>query len=176
MFDGKRYIVTNSHVCQINMQFGINTLFADNDQDIHRILYQSQTEDICLLEPTHKIGGFILGFDPSLGQEVGILGYPELMPLHLSRGEVMAQINMDPGPGGYQHDSFYVSNQVLPGNSGSPVVDFTGRVVGILWGGRNDIFWGLIAPVSDIRKVIARYEGKASEFKKRLSKVQRNLR
>lgn len=174
LLNGKRYIVTNSHVCDTSA--GLPFIKADIDGEIHQILYKSNNYDICLVSPSKKLGGLFLGIDPILGQDAYILGYPELMPLHLSKGEVMAKVDMSNIEDLYQKVSFYVSAQVLPGNSGSPVVNAFGQVIGIVWGGRRDIFWSLIAPVSDIRKVIAKYEAAKTREQRQLSKMRHNLR
>lgn len=171
---GNKYIVTNSHVCDTSL--GIPFVMSDIDGQIHQILYQSFDYDICLLSPSRKVGGLILGFDPIIGQDAYILGYPELMPLHLSKGEVMAFIEGDEKfKDYYQKNSYYISAQVLPGNSGSPVLNAFGQVIGILWGGRRDIFWSLVAPVSDIRKVIETYEKGKAHKQRKMPQMRRNL-
>jgi S1-C subfamily serine protease len=42
----------------------------------------------------------------------------------------------------------------LPGNSGSPVVDWTGKVTGVLFAGNDDTHWGLVIPLEDLRRFL----------------------
>lgn len=39
----------------------------------------------------------------------------------------------------------------LPGNSGSPVVDWRGNVIGVLFAGDGEVHWGLIITLKDMR-------------------------
>lgn len=45
----------------------------------------------------------------------------------------------------------------LPGNSGSPVVNFYGNVVGVLFGGDDEVHWGLIVPLEEIQDFLSAY-------------------
>jgi S1-C subfamily serine protease len=45
----------------------------------------------------------------------------------------------------------------LPGNSGSPVVNFFGHVVGVLFAGDDEVHWSLIISLEDINTFLAPY-------------------
>ncbi len=45
----------------------------------------------------------------------------------------------------------------LPGNSGSPVVDWQGNLIGVLFAGDNEVHWGLIISLKDIRDFTKAY-------------------
>ncbi len=43
----------------------------------------------------------------------------------------------------------------LPGNSGSPVVDYKGNVIGVLFAGDSEVHWGLVITLDDVRDFLA---------------------
>lgn len=45
----------------------------------------------------------------------------------------------------------------LPGNSGSPVVDSYGHLVGVLFAGDNEVHWSLLVSLDDIQAFVANY-------------------
>lgn len=47
--------------------------------------------------------------------------------------------------------------QTYPGNSGSPVIDIWGKVVGVLFAGNGRTNWGYIIPISDIKRFLEIY-------------------
>lgn len=46
---------------------------------------------------------------------------------------------------------------ILPGNSGSPTVNFYGNLVGVAFAGDNDAHWGLFITLNDIHKFLEKY-------------------
>lgn len=46
---------------------------------------------------------------------------------------------------------------ILPGNSGSPVVNTDGKLVGVAFAGDSSIYWGIIVPLEQVKKFLAKY-------------------
>lgn len=52
------------------------------------------------------------------------------------------------------HDAYVTSVTIHPGNSGSPMVNFWGNVVGVAFASDNSTNWGRIVPLSDIKSFL----------------------
>lgn len=53
--------------------------------------------------------------------------------------------------------SFSTTAHGMGGNSGSPILDESNRVVGVLFAGDNQIFWGIGVPVNALRQFVNKY-------------------
>lgn len=174
---GKTYTLTNRHICEIADN---GVLYADPDllPIPVRVLKISKKADLCLVENVPNKKGLSLS-DDSLqpGDEFAIVGHPMLLPLTLSRGELIGyqqiemptKINEECGADEKEVFTLFFSvclksyragmtNAVaLGGNSGSPVVNFWGEVVGVLFAGFNDSNWGIIVPLEEIKEFLKDY-------------------
>jgi S1-C subfamily serine protease len=54
-------------------------------------------------------------------------------------------------------DSLQTTAVSLPGNSGSPAVNFYGHVVGVLFAGDDEVHWGLIIPLDTVQDFLSAY-------------------
>jgi serine protease Do len=121
------HVMTNAHVVLMCDEIRVS------DNKSARLIAVQSGEDLALLQVpdlgTNRVADFA-GAEVLLGEDVAVFGYP-LRPL------LAAQLNMTTGivsslrglggdPGFIQ-----ISASVQPGNSGGPVVDLKGRVVGI---------------------------------------------
>lgn len=87
---GQSYILTNDHVCGVS-QDG-QTVLVSNEDGLsmrRRIIERSDFSDLCLIEGIPNVQGLSLGSSPAIGQIVGTVGHPSLMPITLSRGEII---------------------------------------------------------------------------------------
>jgi len=100
-----------------------------------------------------------LGQNPMVGDKVAIIGHPLLTPLQVSVGNVngfealmalpfLEMLDLPP-----MVPVFWTSAPSYPGNSGSPVVDFFGNVVGILFAGIQPHI-NMIVPVSSLHEFL----------------------
>ena len=206
---GETYILTNDHVCSVSSDR--QTVLVQNDYGLsmrRRILARADFTDLCLIEGIPGIEGLELGPAPTIGQIVAAVGHPSLMPITLSKGEIISQedimitegpisfINPDTGKetlvpadsGGIaleqcskvknrQVEGFldfgffqikvkycvnltegaYRTNMLIqPGNSGSPIVDFWGNVVGVVFAG-DRYMWGIDVKQQDVAKFLENY-------------------
>lgn len=183
---GKRFILTNAHICRIG-----ENLIAHTQKGVkHRIsvIKIFDKHDLCLMTPIKGLRSLKIASNVSLHERVWLIGHPALRPLTLESGHYAGDVTInlwmqcsksevreqaiaakkaldailnDPNipesvkgmkffdfllksikfSGGYCTKTFnsqYINNIAYGGNSGSPVVDKWGNVVGVLYAGRGD--------------------------------------
>jgi S1-C subfamily serine protease len=101
-----------------------------------KILYVSEAHDICFLEPMGS-KSFTLASNVHCGEQVTIIGHPRGIEQSLSDGRIVGErITSLPWLDKAGPIKVYLSTAIsYPGNSGSPVVNRYGNVVGILFAG-----------------------------------------
>lgn len=202
---GTSYILTNDHVCGVSSDK--QTLLVENENGLRlrrRIIAKSEFTDLCLVEGVPNVDGLTVGSEPSKGEIVMSVGHPSLMPITLSRGEVISseEINILVGPistidpetgkviaipperGGIPTEqcslpkndkvdlsifgipvkfcvlsikSAYKTNMIIkPGSSGSPVVNFWGNVVAVVFAG-DESGWASLISQKDVVKFLKNY-------------------
>jgi serine protease Do len=130
LIDGAGYLVTNSHVVN-----GASTLVVVNkDREyIARNVYNDVSNDIAILKiedtdwkPVATLPYRIRKTSVDLGEEIFTLGYPRNSIVY-NRGYMSAR-------SGFNEDtlSIQIAISANPGNSGGPVLDHNGDIIGIL--------------------------------------------
>lgn len=176
---GEVYTLSNAHVCRI--EGGLYTQLENGRRIKMKILEVSDSSDLCLLNGLKGFDGLDLASSVSIGEELGLVGHPKLMPLTVSRGQLIgyasALVLVGLGPCGEdmapptyseQRTPFGVAcimdvnagftNVVaLPGNSGSPVVNIFGNVVGVLFASDTDVYWGIMVPLKEVKSFLKPY-------------------
>lgn len=140
-----------------------NSSFIDR-----RVIFTSKDHDICLIEaiPGHK--GIKLASNADVGETIAIVGYPNLRPLTVSFGEIIDKdkeitipqfiifssldeqkckakiITIQSIFGVMKYcvvsdRTYQVAAISFPGNSGSPVVNKYGNVIGLLFAGNGSV-------------------------------------
>jgi serine protease Do len=128
------YLVTNNHIVQ-----GADSVYIQSQSgDVYkaRVVYTNQGYDLAILsvkeDSTFRYTQTVpYGFDPrpsDLGERVFTLGYP--------RDEIVYGEGYVSSGTGYRNDSsaYQVAISVNPGNSGGPLLDNKGNVIGIISG------------------------------------------
>jgi hypothetical protein len=115
-----------------------------------------------------------------IGEQIGLVGHPQLMPLTLSRGELVGYASIFvlvdmapckpnaapmyqsvPTPFGrvcvMQVEAGLTNVIALSGNSGSPMVNIFGNLVGVLFAASSDSNWGNIVPLKEVKEFLKEY-------------------
>lgn len=172
---GKKYIVTNGHVCD-----SIKNQGAVISQGIktwkRRIIGQSMETDLCFVEGIEELPSLTLGTDRGRFERILVVGHPFLQPATPQVGRILAEKIIKirthkeerecRGPnykweevfsyfGSYDVctrsiRSIMTTSPVFPGSSGSPVVNFWGQVVGVIFAGDFSGRTSYYVPVSDL--------------------------
>lgn len=138
MIDTKGYLVTNFHVVD-----GADSVSVEsNNGNIYKtaVVYKNQGYDLAILQirdsAYHAMGPLPYSFrrvQPELGEQVFTLGFP--------RDEIVYNEGYMSSATGYKGDTinYQLSIPVNPGNSGGPVLDSQGDVLGIISGRQTQV-------------------------------------
>ena len=135
--DGGRKIITNRHVVESGKEFAVRTGLGEITKA--RLLFLSPTDDLAVLElekplPADRAIPANAYAKPGVGRNVVVMGYPLWSVLgegspSLTNGMVSKRTGMQDDKG-----TFQLTAKVNKGNSGGPVFDLSGHVVGITVG------------------------------------------
>ena len=135
--DAGRKVVTNRHVVEGGKEYAIRTGLGEMIKA--KLIYTSTTDDLAVLEldrplPADRAIPSTSFVKPKVGRNVVVMGYPLWYMLgegspSLTNGVVSKRTGLRDDPG-----TFQVTAKVNKGNSGGPVFDMRGNVVGITVG------------------------------------------
>jgi len=179
------YILTNRHICKLSKNGYMDIVVPGSEKVFkQKILKLSDKYDLCVIESIKGIEGLSLADDVEISETISIVGHPKLQPLTVSKGELIGyryiQIaTKNPLPADCKFGvvrelppltavifgiksvciNNYYSGQVTAysrgGSSGSPVVNFYGNIVGVLFAGSvKDQFVSFAVPLEDIREFL----------------------
>lgn len=176
---GKVYIMTNMHVCQLAQN---GEILVDR-QFYAPVLSIYKYHDLCLLGNPLNHSGLSVASSDYDTENVYIIGHPLLNPLSTTKGELSGDMEIQliydvkdcSGPGYEYHavtDPFLqliyrqgvctrtleanpVTANILPGNSGSPVVNIYRHVVGVAFAGINGSGRGYIVPLKYVQDFLS---------------------
>jgi S1-C subfamily serine protease len=176
---GKTFILTNKHVCNTTTKEYIKVVIQPSQEAFEsKILQRSEAHDLCLIEAPTDITGLSIASNATAGESVGLIGHPQGWPLTLSRGEILGPTVIQLVTGvqdlGEEKDGFCPEGEVVDiifkqlcvedrtatqlfiyskaGSSGSPLVNFYGSIVGILFAGNpQDQFNSFAVPLYHIK-------------------------
>lgn len=177
---GNTFILTNNHVCGLAVN---DTLLIDGEYSA-QIIAHSPDHDLCLISNPLNFSGISVADDSRDGENIYIIGHPLLEPRALIQGQISGSLDV-PIIMGYNktcskkeetvqsdpdsmlaafgienlcvrhYDGQATTANILPGNSGSPVVNHSGQVVGVAFAGREDgPGRGYIVPLSYIQSFL----------------------
>ncbi len=132
---GNGYVATNAHV--VSGTHGHRVLTPGGDDLPATVVYFDPARDFALLSvPNLTIPA--LGFAPaSRGTEAAVIGYPggggERIEPAIVNGAVEAQGRDIYSENSVTRQVYVIQGRVRPGNSGGPLVDLQGKVLGIVF-------------------------------------------
>jgi serine protease Do len=146
-FLGKVYIVTNRHVCEMN-QSEVHLNYAKFGDTIHSIIAIDSEHDLCLLTSDREDGLALASMDVMELDPVFLVGYPRGEPLTIREGRKVEENAMECD---WLDNRTVIATQISTitygGNSGSPVTNASGDVVGVLFAGdRRYVTEGFYVP------------------------------
>lgn len=138
LIDSKGYLVTNFHVVDgadsVSVESNSGTVYKTT------VVYKNQGYDLAILQikdsTYHSSGPLPYSFrrvQPELGEQVFTLGFP--------RDEIVYNEGYMSSATGYKGDTinYQLSIPVNPGNSGGPVLDNQGDILGIISGRQTQV-------------------------------------
>lgn len=181
---GKDYIATNAHVCALATPAGWMRIKSDRGfESFKKVVYVDKKHDICLIEGDRRLDALDLGSAPKKGEQHWIIGHPGLRQLTLSQGEFVGmdsvqlakKVNSQAECSGefieleglqayffgsryaciVTFSSYGTTAVAYGGNSGSPVVNKYGNVIGILFAGSTEQERdNHVVPLSELQRVL----------------------
>jgi S1-C subfamily serine protease len=145
-------IVTNRHVAA-----GATTLDMatwDGQDFTSQVAQHDDSEDLALIDgvPPEEAYGTLATADPTPGTPVWVAGYPLGDQLTVVSGKVLGEF---PGDNyGLRGPVLQISDPIQHGNSGSPLLDASGDIVGVVFAIDTRTNDGLAMPVSSLRALV----------------------
>ena len=150
---GDGLIVTNRHVVAEATEISLNTWDGGSiEAQLHGI---DVTDDLAVvrIDRTLPSAGDLAADDPSAGTGITVVGYPLGGHLEFTRGDVVDYARLDTSEG---PRVLRLSAEIWPGNSGGPVLDDAGRVVGVVFAIERGTDYALAVPVSQLHELLDR--------------------
>jgi S1-C subfamily serine protease len=157
-------ILTNAHV--INGARKVTVQFADKKQADAKVLGKDESTDLALLkvDPTDlKLTPLELGTSRTVqvGDPAVAIGNPFGLERTLTTGVISAVHRPLQAPNGFRiDDAIQTDAPINPGNSGGPLIDATGKVIGINsqietgGSGNGNIGIGFAVPIDTAKQII----------------------
>jgi hypothetical protein len=184
---GITYTVTNAHICEIAENGEMAAKVPGAERWIRlRVREVAEHTDLCLLDSLPASRGIKLAKKQGEKQRLWVLGHPLLKPLSLASGFLVVreeitigQVVEDPSqckksnqtvesvldpfsgmPINYcltAIDGYDTTIPIFPGNSGSPVMNSDGDVVGVAFAGDSRTNYGAIIPLDVLKSFLSVY-------------------
>ena len=133
-YKGEVYIVTNKHVCDSNVQ-NVNSKYIQFEDYVGEIIAIDTVHDLCLVTSNRDDGLELAKKFNEEMDEIILVGFPRGIGKTIRFGHIIEEhTEFIPWIGTIA--SFYqISTPAYGGNSGSPVCNIYGQVVGVLFAG-----------------------------------------
>lgn len=184
--NNKIVFLTNAHVCQLanaNGIIAVHDKLHSGRLIPRRVLEVYKNNDLCVVEPLPGYDGLSIGSSTSVGEPVWTIGYPLGESLNITSGRVKdygttslisdTPIEQCSGPNMKVEQAqvwFFVMDVcvvtfksiqtdlvIYGGNSGSPMLDIFGRVVGVVFAADSRTNWGRSVPLEDVNEFLKAY-------------------
>jgi len=164
------YIVTNHHVVDVGPDVAVQ--FSDRQWTDATVLGSDPHSDLAVLSIDDDVEmpdplAFV-DQPPPVGEEIVAIGSPFDLSDSLTQGIVSGRNRSVPGPGPYLiPDTIQTDVALNPGNSGGPIVDRRGRVVGIVFANQGETV-GFAISAALAKRVVPELEATGSYEHSRL--------
>ena len=153
-YQGRYYIMTNKHVCD-NSSDGKHIIFGNYVAEIIKI---DTRHDLCLTTSNRQSGLSVAMEYPAKFDKIYLVGYPRGIGKVIREGSLIEKIVIDANwlaPNNTYVESYYISTTTYRGNSGSPVVNKYGEVIGVLFAGSPSYpTEGLMVPLEYVHELL----------------------
>ena len=168
VIDGQGTILTNQHVVEGARK--VTVQFADKKTATARIVGQDRSTDLAVLRvDTSGLDLHPLALGDSKAAQVGdptiAIGNPFGLERTLTTGVISAVQRRIKAPNGFAIDNVLQTDAAInPGNSGGPLLDATGRVIGINsqietgGSGTGNVGIGFAVPIDTAKRIIPQLE------------------
>jgi S1-C subfamily serine protease len=149
----RRTIVTNRHVVETSRQLEVETW--DGQSLAVASAEQAVGADLGIIHLAQDAPNVAAGLgkrEPKVDAQLHFVGYPEGRVPRMNNGVVVGYPN-DKGFDG-SGKVMEMSGNAIPGNSGSPIVDGRGRVVGVVFAYEPATGWTIGVPLSRLRALL----------------------
>ena len=179
-YKGRQVIITNRHVCKGIMKDNKVVVKSDDKTMWEAEVEEISTKyDLCKVKVPQQLkawGLYLANKAPVAGEKVYIFGHPLLLPLAESKGEFLeekiAGVMSDLPPAQCVGPNFelvqilfwqlciekmlamHTNIMIQPGNSGSPVTDKHGGVIGVAFASYSDLSWASVVPVRFLQEFL----------------------
>lgn len=138
----EQHIVTNNHVVQNAPDGGVELQFSDEEWRTGSIVGTDVYSDLAVLRvedmPDVASGLSLVESEPAIAQEALVLGNPLGLDASISQGIVSGVDRVLPSPSGFSIPAAIQTDAAVnPGNSGGPLVNLEGDVLGVVFAGAN---------------------------------------
>ena len=173
---GATVIVTNAHVCSDTVR-GLRVVGQKMAESIRSLpRHTSPNRDLCVIKtsPRPELELPLAKQETDISEPVYVVGHPAGMALTAEIGQVMGlrtiQVEYPEAfckNGGILQQSFFgsscikdfyalgVSNKIIGGNSGGPLLNVRGEVTGVVFAGGNGM--GFALRLEDLRKYLLKF-------------------
>lgn len=139
------YIVTNAHV--VSNAVDVQVRFSRGQWRSATVVGSEPSSDLAVIDaqnpPEYAEALPLVENEPPIGTKVAAIGSPYSLEGSITSGIISAMNRSIPAPNGYKiPDAIQTDAPVNPGNSGGPLVNLQGEVVGVIssGGGENLAF------------------------------------